>query len=67
MSMAYTQARNRATQKYAKAHLDRIYLSVRKGQKELMQAAAQAQGESLSTYIQKAVAMRMEAEQNENA
>lgn len=64
--MAYSQAQNKATQKYAKTHLDRLYITVPKGQKEIMQAAAKAQGESLSAYIKKAIEMRMEAEKEKN-
>lgn len=62
--MAYSQAQNKAVQKYAKTHLDRLYITVPKGQKEIIQAAAEAQGESLNAYIKRAVEMRMEAEKN---
>lgn len=45
----------------AKAY-DRINLTVPKGQKEVIQAAAQAQGESVNAYIQKAIQGRMKRE-----
>lgn len=45
----------------AKAY-DRINLTVPKGQKNAIQAAAQAQGESVNEYIKKAVEARMERE-----
>ena len=45
----------------AKAY-DRINLTVPKGQKSAIQAAAQAQGESVNEYIKKAVEARMERE-----
>ena len=35
--MAYSQASNRATQKYVKANYERIYLVCKKGQKEKYQ------------------------------
>ena len=45
----------------AKAY-DRINLTVPKGQKNAIQAAAQAKGESVNEYIKKAVEARMERE-----
>ena len=49
--MAYSQAQNRATQKYVKANYERLYLTCRKGQKEKYQALAEAEGKSLNQYI----------------
>lgn len=46
----------------AKAY-DRINLTVPKGQKEIIQAAAAAQGESVNAYIAGAISQRMEREQ----
>ena len=62
VKMAYTQAQNKATQKYIKGNYERIYISLPKGRKENMKAAAEAAGESLTSYIVKAVEMRMNAE-----
>lgn len=62
--MAYTQARNKATQKYVKANYERVALSFQKGIKDRWKAAAEAAGESLTTYIMKAVEMRIESETN---
>lgn len=45
----------------AKAY-DRINLTVPKGQKNAIQAAAQAQGESVNSYIYGAIVHRMEHE-----
>lgn len=46
----------------AKAY-DRINLTVPKGQKEVIQAAANAQGESVNAYIYAAIVQRMKQEQ----
>lgn len=48
----------------AKAY-DRINLTVPKGQKEVIQAAATEQGESVNEYIKKAIIQRMEREQTQ--
>ena len=61
--MAYTQARNKATQKYVKNNCDRIYITVGKGKHEELKAAADAVGESLTSYLIKAAEMRMQTEQ----
>ena len=60
---AYSQAQNKATQKYMKEHYERIHIAVPKGQKDLIKAAADAAGESLTAYVMKAVEMRMNNEQ----
>lgn len=60
--MAYTQARNRATQKYVKENYERIYISIPKGHKDKIKAAAEAAGESITSYIMKAIEARMNGE-----
>ena len=57
--MTYSQARNRATQKYIKANYERIYISIPKGHKEVWKAAAKAENESLTSFIVKSVEMRL--------
>ena len=61
--MAYSEARNRASQKYAKTHLKRIPLDVKKDyyENELKPAADRA-GESVNGFIKKAIADRIERE-----
>ncbi len=49
--MAYSQASNRATQKYVKANYERIYLVCKKGQKEKYQSLAEMSEKSLNQYI----------------
>ena len=65
--MPMSEARKKANQKWndenLKVRYDRIQIVVAKGQKEVIQAAAAACGESVSEYIKNAVAQRMEREQ----
>lgn len=41
---------------------DRVNLTMPKGKKEIIQAHAEAQGESVNSYINKAIDQRMERE-----
>ena len=47
---------------FIKQAYDRINLTVPKGQKEVIQAAAERAGESVNAYINTAIAERMERE-----
>ena len=47
----YTEARNKASQKYHKANLDQINIRVRKGKKKEYQDKAARKGKSLTGYI----------------
>lgn len=58
--MTYTQAGNKAAQKYVKLHRDRVNITVRKGLRGHWQAAAEAVGQSLTAYIMQAIAERMQ-------
>lgn len=61
--MAYSQAQNKATQKYQTEKLEQLRVWVRKDGpqcKAAVQAAANAAGESLASYITGAIAQRME-------
>ncbi len=49
--MAYSEARNRATQKYVKANYERITLTCKKGKKEQYKRQAEHAGKSLNSYI----------------
>ena len=55
-----SKAQQRAVNKYVKNNYDRINVTFPKGQKELIQAAATAAGETVNGYIKKAVDQRME-------
>ena len=48
---------------FNKKAYDRINLTIPKGQKDVIQAAATAQGESVNAYIYAAIVQRMEQEQ----
>ena len=49
--MAYSQAQNRATQKYLANNYDKMTLRFKKGDKEKYQQQAAAHGKSLTQYI----------------
>ena len=53
--MAISEAQKRATAKYHRNNYDRIELKVRKGNKEIIETAAQKEGKSLNIYIAEAV------------
>jgi len=49
--MAYSQAQNRATQKYQKANYDRLAVRCKKGRKEAYEKLAADRGVSLNQLI----------------
>ena len=53
--MPASKAQQRATNKYISKAYDRINLTVPKGQKEIIQAHAEAQGESVNGFIGRAI------------
>ena len=55
-----SKASQRAVAKYVRNHYDRIEFRVPKGQKDTIQAAADAVGESLNRYVTKATEQRIE-------
>lgn len=57
--MPYTQASNKAVQKYNKKNYDSTLIRVKKGQLEKIQAFAQANGESLNGYINRLISEDM--------
>lgn len=61
--MAYTEASKRATIKYIKGNYDRVEIKVPKGQKATIEAHADAAGESVNQYTQKALLARMGLEE----
>ena len=56
----YTEAQNRAVQKYIKTHYDRIVIRVQKGEKAKYQEAAAAAGISLNSLITSAIREKIE-------
>ena len=63
--MAISKAQQRATANYVKKTYDRIEAKVAKGQKEVIQAHAEAQGESLNAFINRAITETMERDSSE--
>ena len=59
-SMAVSKAQQRATANYVKKTYDRIEVKVVKGKKDTIQAHAEAQGESLNAFINRAITETME-------
>lgn len=53
--MAPTDAQKKATAKWNAEKVDRIVFRVVKGQKEIIQRHAESQGESLSSFLNRAV------------
>lgn len=58
--MAVSKAQQRATANYVKKAYDRIEVKVTKGQKNVIQAHAEAHGESLNAFINRAISETME-------
>lgn len=57
--MAYNESAKRATMKYIKANYDRLEIKIPKGRKAYLQAEAESKGESVSSYITKALFDRL--------
>lgn len=57
--MPYTQATNKAVQKYNKKAYDDLRIRVKKGEAETIKAHAQANGESINGYINRLIAEDM--------
>lgn len=58
--LTISKAQQRATANYVKKNYDRIEVKVLKGKKEVIQAHAEAQGESLNAFINRAITETME-------
>lgn len=58
--MPASKAQQRATNKYISKAYDRINLTVPKGQKEIIQTYAEAQGESVNGFINRAISETIE-------
>lgn len=53
--MAYSQAQNKATQKYIKENLEEVRFRVKKGERAAIKQEADANGQSMAQYIIQAV------------
>ncbi|MBD9220764.1 MAG: hypothetical protein EGQ46_01150 [Clostridiales bacterium] len=62
--MPVSKAQQKAVNKYMAANYDRINLTVQKGKKETIKAHAEAQGESLNAFINRAITETMERDRS---
>ena len=58
--MPISEARRRANEKYNAKAYDQIQFHVKKGRKEVIQAHAESQGESMAAFITRAIQETME-------
>ena len=61
--MASSEAAKRAVKKYDQEKIDRIAMRVPKGKREVIQAHAQDQGESINAFLNRAVDETIERDQ----
>ena len=61
--MASSEAAKRAVKKYDQEKIDRIAMRVPKGKREVIQAHAQEQGESINAFLSRAVDETIERDQ----
>lgn len=59
MGAYYSQAQNKATQRYQQKAYDRLAIRVFKGQADIIKTHAEANGESLNGYINRLIAEDM--------
>lgn len=57
--MAYSQAQNRATQKYIKENLEEVRFRVKKGERALIKQIAESNGQSMAQFIIQAINQRV--------
>lgn len=58
--MAISKSQQKAVHKYVKNNYDRMELTVPKGRKGIIKAHAEAQGESVNGFINRAISEAME-------
>ncbi len=58
--MPVSKAQQASVNKYVKANYDRINVTMPKGQKDIIKAHAEAQGESVNQYIITSINQRIE-------
>ena len=62
--VAVSKAQQKAVHKYVKANYDRMELTVPKGQKEAIKAHAEARGESVNGFVNRAIDETMERDKS---
>ncbi len=60
--MAVSKAQQAAVNKYIKNNYDRLNITIIRGTKQLIEAAAKADNESINGYVKKAVKAKYEAD-----
>lgn len=63
--MAISKAQQKAVNKYIKGNYDRLNITILKGSKSLIEAAAKADNQSINGYVKKAVKAQYEADMGE--
>ena len=63
--MTVSKAQQKATNKYISNNYDRVNLTVPKGYKEVIQAHAAARGESVNSFIGRAIENQIERDKEE--
>ena len=58
--MAVSKAQQASVNKYVKSNYDRINVTMQKGRREVIQAHAATQGESVNAFINRAIMETME-------
>lgn len=64
-NLTVSKAQQKAVNKYIAEKLDRVNLTMPKGQKEIVKAHADTQGESLNAFINRAIKEAMERDRQE--
>lgn len=62
-----SKAQQKAVNKYMKSNYDRVNLVMPKGKKDVIQAHAAQQGESVNAYINRAIDEAMQRDDSEDA
>lgn len=58
--MTVSKAKQKANRKWNENNLERIYLTVKKGQKSIIENAAKQNNQSVNAYINQAITEKME-------
>lgn len=62
--MAISEAQKRAVAKYNNANYDKLTVRIKKGQRDILKAHADEQGESLNAWIVSAIRKKFQEEKN---
>ena len=65
--MPASKAQQKAVNKYMAANYDRINLTVEKGRKAIIKAHAEARGESVNGFINRAIENQMDIDEKQEA